>query len=201
MKPEAQLTVASALFVNPTGRADGWFAADLACEFVNRYIKDQWSHRRKSTLSVRELSEFCTLNAIFFHPLREHLNKTWGRTIRPRHTSAARGAVIGRLASYLLKTVTYDGSRSSITVPGVNITRDYACKILIKQLMSFNIKFLQSARGDGEDIDDEEKEEEIQISLEIPMLYDQEQGYDEGADEEAEDMADFIDQWAAMDEE
>ena len=125
----------------------------------------------------------------------------WGRTIRPRHTPAARGAVIGQLATYLLQTVTYDGSRSSITVPGVDITRDHAYKILIKQLESFNIKFLQSGRGVGEDTDEEEPEEEIPISLDMPMFYGQEQGSGERADEVSEEMADFIDQWAAMDEE
>jgi hypothetical protein len=41
--------VASGLVVNPTGKPHGWFAVDLACEFINRFIKDQWSYRQKST--------------------------------------------------------------------------------------------------------------------------------------------------------
>ena len=196
-KPEARLAVASALSVNPTGRVDGWFAADLACEFVNRDIKDQWSYRRKSTMSVSDLSEFCTLNAIFFHPLREQLNKMWGRTVRPRHTPTARGIVINNFAVNLMKTMMHNGDRSAISVPGIDIARSHAYANINKQLKLFNIKFLQNSIGAGDRKRDVELDEGICISSDMPLAL---QDYSVGADASSEGLEEFRDQWEGMDE-
>ena len=145
---EVQQAISSALLLNPTGREDGWFAVDLGCEFVNRYVKEQWRYRRTSTASVQDLSEFCTLNSIFFGSLRSKLQELWGRTIRPRHTATNRGNLLKLLAKNIFKSMAYDNSREDEVIPGVSVLYDKAYLMLLGQLTKFNEKFLYYADDD-----------------------------------------------------
>ena len=153
---EARKALASALLVNPTGREDGWFPLDLSVEFLNGDVKEQWGAKRRSAMSVRELSEYCTLNAIFFEPMRRSLNRIWGRNRRPRHTHANRRAVVRLLAKNLIKSVVLDNTRGSEKIPGVfpPSKGPNAYDLIMRKLDLVAKKFLFSATNESDPDED-----------------------------------------------
>ena len=116
--PDVQRALAAALFVNPSGRRDGFFAIDLANEFLNRDIKEVWANRRTSSTSVKKLSEYCTLNSIFFKPLKDKLHQLWGRRVIGNHARSNRGGVVRHLSKNLHRSMTHDTSRDGLVIPG-----------------------------------------------------------------------------------
>ena len=121
--PQAAKAIAGTLLVNPSGKRDGWFPIDLANESLNRDIKDVRANRRTSTSFVRlELSEFCTLNAIFFKPLMHKIHSLWGRNTAGNHTRLPRNTLLLNLPRCLRRTM----SKNKRTVlRNIDWSKDY----------------------------------------------------------------------------
>jgi len=104
--------IAATLLANTSGKQDGFYAIDLANEFLIRDVKEVWANRRTSTTSVRQLSEFCTLNSIFLRPLSRKLHALCGVITRLENTLAAnRKSVVLPLARELRLSMREDLDR------------------------------------------------------------------------------------------
>jgi hypothetical protein len=147
--PAVSRMIASLFFVNPSGRRDGFFAIDLANEYLNREIKNVWSTRHHSTLSVNRLAEYCTVDAIFLKPARRALESLWGRRALGKHNRANRGRVLQRMAWNFRITMKRDDRRAKIT--NLDWSKDLFLKgyaSLDKAVEGFNGKF--TAEDDAE---------------------------------------------------
>ena len=153
--PEVQLSVASTLLVNPTGREDGWYPLDLSVEFLNRNVKAQWSTRRTSALSPQQLSEYCTLNSIYFTKLRGVFGVMWGRNVMGRHPHINRGRVLRLLAKNLHRTMGFDATRATKDIPGVSTSAEHAYSKMRKALKTLADKFEYSAHADSSNDEDD----------------------------------------------
>jgi hypothetical protein len=91
------------MFVGGNSRAPlpnkALYPIDLCNEYHNRDIKDVWASRRTSTASVRQLSEFCTINTIFLKPLKTKFHQLWGRNTSGHHIRGDRSSTVLSLAT------------------------------------------------------------------------------------------------------
>lgn len=182
---EARRALASALLVNPTGREDGWFPLDLSVEFLNRDVKEQWGAKGRSAMSVRELSEYCTLNAIFFEPMRRTVSHILGHNRRPKHTHVNRRAVIQLLAKNLIKSMVLDSSRRSEKIPGVFPPKGPNPYGLVKRKLELlSMKFYYSAANES---DSDEDADNVIIAALNPVTDDCSLTYAEENDKELVD--------------
>ena len=117
--PEIQRAIAGSLLVNPSGRRDGFYAIDLANEFLNRDIKAVWANRRTSTTTVKDISEYCTIDAIYLRALRLCLHTLWGRNVHGKHTHSNRASVIRHLARGFYFSMKPDSRRSDAEEMGL----------------------------------------------------------------------------------
>jgi hypothetical protein len=145
--------IAATLLVNPSRKRDGFYAIDLANEFLNKDVKEVWANRRTSTASVRQLSEFCTLNSIFLRPLARKLNALWGHNSAGKHTRANRKSVILPLARELRVSMREDLNRTPYNLKWAEDKLMSGMKILYKRIGDFNNKFIQG-NVDGEEDQD-----------------------------------------------
>ena len=157
---EAARAIAGTLLVNPTGATDGWYPIDLCNEYHNRDIKDVWASRRTSTASVRQLSEFCTVNTIFLKPLRTKFHDLWGRNTSGHHTHAERSSTVLNLALQLRTTMKNFHSERNLYGSDLKWsvdTYDVASKKLPQRIRDYNERFLFHAdQHMGENEDDDE---------------------------------------------
>ncbi|KAF7857268.1 hypothetical protein EAF04_009509 [Stromatinia cepivora] len=183
--PRARRALASVLLVNPSGRKDGWYPIDLANEFVNRDIKDQWSFRRYSTQAVTDIALYCTLNAVFFGPLRKVFYQLFGRTIHPRHNHRNRGIIIRTLGKSLSHSMRHNSDRENLQVPGIDLHKnDPVNRFIERQIELINHRFVSSISDDEFGVfGDEDDGEDI-------GLYDIEEGIvaEEGNEEHSTEI-------------
>jgi hypothetical protein len=152
--PEVSRMIAGLFFVNPSGRRDGFFAIDLANEYLNREIKDVWETRRHSALSVNKLAEYCTVDAIFLKPARRILESMWGRRALGKHNRANRGRVLQRMAWNFRITMERDDRRAKVT--NLDWSKDLFVKgydSLDKAVEGFNSKFMYDAADDDAEVE------------------------------------------------
>jgi hypothetical protein len=142
---EAARAIAGTLLVNPTGATDGWYPIDLCNEYHNRDIKDVWASRRTSTASVRQLSEFCTVNTIFLKPLRTKFHDLWGRNTSGHHIRAERSSTVLNLALQLRTTMKNFHSERNLYGSDLKWSVDTyqaAYKKLPQRICDYNERFL-----------------------------------------------------------
>jgi uncharacterized protein DUF6589 len=152
--PAVSRMIVGLFFVNPSGRRDGFFAIDLANEYLNREIKDVWETRRHSTLSVNRLAEYCTVDAIFLKPARRTLESIWGRRALGTHNRANRGRVLQRMAWNFRITMKRDDRRAKVT--NLDWSKDLFVKgyaSLDKAIEGFNNKFMYDAAEDDAEVE------------------------------------------------
>jgi hypothetical protein len=145
--------IAATLLVNTSGEPDGFYAIDLANEFFNKNVKEVWANRRTSTTSVRQLSEFCTLNSIFLRPLSRKLHALWGHNSAGKHTRSNRKSVVLPLARELRVSMREDLNRTPYNLGWAEDKLVSGMKILRKRIGDFNNKFIQGNVESEEDED------------------------------------------------
>jgi hypothetical protein len=142
---EAARAIAGTLLVNPSGTMDGWYPIDLCNEYHNRDIKDVWNSRRTSTASVRQLSEFCTVNTIFLKPLKTKFHDLWGRNTSGQHRRAERSSTVLNLAVQLRATMKNFYSERNLYGSDLKWsidTYEAAYKKLPQRVCDYNERFL-----------------------------------------------------------
>jgi len=82
-------TIATCL-VNTSGRKDRFIPADLAVEILNKDVKEIWRYRHGSKTNIAGLTEYCSLNGIFFRPISEHLHRLFAKSGNRLHPLKAR---------------------------------------------------------------------------------------------------------------
>ena len=145
---ECRRAIAGTLLVNPTGRPDGFYAIDLANEFLNRSIKDIWSSRKTSSTTIRTASEYCALDAIFLRPLRAQLQCVWGRNSLGKHERKNRGKVINYLAVQSQYSIVPNSARSDPASQKLKWSRDTTLDgagTIERTMSTFNTRFMYDA--------------------------------------------------------
>lgn len=158
---EAARAIAGTLLVNPSGTTDGWYPIDLCNEYHNRDIKDVWASRRTSTASVRQLSEFCTVNTIFLKPLKTKFHNLWGHNTSGNHRRAERSSTVLNLAIQLRTTMKNFYSQRNLYGSDLKWSIDayeVAYKKLPQRIRDYNERFLFHT---NQHVDEGEDEDEL----------------------------------------